>query len=236
MMVDMSHIITDGASMNIVVKDFMHFYKEMDLPRLRIQYKDFSEWQNRNKQISQIKEQEIFWENEFSEEIPVLELPTDYIRPSAQSFEGRSINFEISKEITDELKALTLETGTTLYMALLALYSVFLSKVSGQEDIVIGTPVAGRRHADLEDIIGMFVNTLVLRNSPTGEKKFIDYLYKVKEKVLKALENQDYQYEELVKQISIDRDVSRNPLFDTMFVLQNTELQAVEIPGLRLIT
>ncbi|HLP62188.1 MAG TPA: amino acid adenylation domain-containing protein, partial [Candidatus Deferrimicrobium sp.] len=122
----------------------------------------------------------------------------------------------------------------TLYMVLLATYTLFLAKVTNQEDMIVGSPVAGRRHADLEKIIGMFVNTLAMRNFLPGEKSFSDYLVEVKENTLKAFENQDYPYEDLVERLVTGRDTSRNPLFDTMFVLQNAHIQALEIPGLHL--
>ncbi|MCU0289101.1 MAG: amino acid adenylation domain-containing protein, partial [Acidobacteria bacterium] len=234
LMIDMHHIISDGTSMNIVVKDFMALYQEEDLPKLRVQYKDFSEWQNSEKQKNSIKQQERFWVKEFEGEIPVLELPTDYLRPAVQRFEGSRIHFEIDENSTEVLKKLTVEIDITLYMLLLSIYTVFLSKISNQEDIIIGSPIAGRRHADLENIIGMFVNTLALRNFPSGEKTFCEFLYEVKEKVLKAFENQDFPYEDLVDQLLINRDISRNPLFDTMFVLQNMDIEEINIPCLKL--
>ncbi|MCU0289164.1 MAG: amino acid adenylation domain-containing protein, partial [Acidobacteria bacterium] len=234
LMIDMHHIISDGTSMNIAVKDFMALYQAEDLPKLRVQYKDFSEWQNNEKQKESIKKQEHFWVNEFVGELPILELPTDYVRPAIQSFEGSRIPFEIDENSTEVLKKLTVETDITLYMLLLSIYTVFLSKISNQEDIVIGSPTAGRRHVDLEKIIGMFVNTLALRNFPSGEKTFAGFLYEVKEKTLNAFENQDFQYEDLVECIMKSRDVSRNPLFDTMFVLQNIDISEINIPGLKL--
>ncbi|MDQ1352204.1 MAG: tyrocidine synthetase, partial [Acidobacteriota bacterium] len=221
LMVDMHHIISDGVSVEIMINDFIALYRGAELPAVRVQYKDYAEWQRREKQAEHLLEQEEYWKKEFAGEIPVLELPTDYRRPEVQSFEGNSLNFEMGREIAGALKTLALEAGSTLYMALIALYSTFLTKISGLEDIVIGTPVAGRRHADLEKIIGMFVNTLALRNYPSGEKKFIDFLKEVKKKTLDALENQDYQYEDLVEELAITRDAGRNPLFDALLVLQN---------------
>ncbi|HLP48669.1 MAG TPA: condensation domain-containing protein, partial [Candidatus Kapabacteria bacterium] len=234
LMVDMHHIVSDAFSINIVVNNFMIFYRGEDLPRLRIQYKDFSEWCCSQNQKESLKQQEDFWLNQFAGEIPVLELPIDYLRPTIQSFEGDTINFEIEQETTNALKALKLETGDTLFMILLAIYTIFLAKITNQEDIVVGSPSAGRRHADLENITGMFVNTLALRNYPLGEKTFYHFLQEVKERTLNAFENQDYQYEELVKKIVLTRDGSRNPLFDTMFALLNPISQKIDIPGLNL--
>ncbi|HLP47332.1 MAG TPA: amino acid adenylation domain-containing protein, partial [Candidatus Kapabacteria bacterium] len=234
LMVDMHHIISDGTSMNILVKDFMALYQGKYLSGLQLQYKDFSNWQNIEKQKESIKRQEDFWIKEFAGEIPVLELPVDYPRPAVQSFAGHQIPFEIDKETTGVLKTLALEMGATMYMILLSLYTVFLAKLTNQEDIVIGSPIAGRRHTDLAEIIGMFVNTLALRNYPAGEKKFPDFLEEIKEKTLKAFATQDYPYEDLVERVVIGRDTSRNPLFDTMFALQNMEIAGINIPGLKL--
>ncbi|MGE5343917.1 MAG: amino acid adenylation domain-containing protein [Candidatus Omnitrophota bacterium] len=234
LIVDMHHIISDGTSMNILVKDFMALYEGRNLPSLHVHYKDFSEWQNSERKGGTLKRQEEFWLNEFGGEIPVLELPVDYARPAVQRFEGDHILFEIDQEITSALKHLMLETGATLFMVLLAAYAVFLSKLSGQKDIVIGTSTAGRGHADLETIIGMFINTVALRTYPSGEKPFIEFLYEVKERTLQTFENQDYQYEELTDNVVIKRDPGRNPLFDVLFMLQNFKLQELTIPGLKL--
>ncbi|MGE5342507.1 MAG: amino acid adenylation domain-containing protein [Candidatus Omnitrophota bacterium] len=232
--VDMHHIVSDGTSIGVVLHDFMAFYRGEDLPELRVQYKDFSDWQNREKQTESLTPQEVFWVNEFAGEIPVLDLSVDYPRPSIRSFEGRTVTFEIDQEAASGVNALALDTETTAYMVLLAIYNVFLSKLSGQEEIVIGSPVAGRRHADLEKIVGMFVNTLALRNHPTGEKTFTEFLNEVKERTLTIFENQDYPYEELVERVATNRDTGRNPLFDVMFILQNMTMRSLEIPGLKL--
>ncbi|MGE5343976.1 MAG: non-ribosomal peptide synthase/polyketide synthase [Candidatus Omnitrophota bacterium] len=232
--IDMHHIISDGTSIGLLVKDFMALYRGENLPPLRIQYKDFAEWQQGEKNEATFQSQEAFWLRQFEGEIPVLALPVDNPRPSVQSFEGRSIGFGIDPKVTGALKKWALETGSTMYILLLALYTAFLSKVSGQEDIVVGSPVAGRGHVDLETIIGMFVNTLALRNYPLGEKRFIDFLQEVKDRVLAAFDNQDYQYEVLIEHLEVNRDTGRNPLFDTMFVLQNMDIEAIDIPGLTL--
>ncbi|MCX6578639.1 MAG: amino acid adenylation domain-containing protein [Candidatus Aminicenantes bacterium] len=233
-LVDMHHIISDGMSIEILVGEFSALLTGLELPAIGFRYKDFAAWQCGDKKSKNSREQENYWLKEFADDIPVLDLPTDFGRPLIQRFAGDYINFELSREITGSIKALSLETGTTLYMVLLALYTIFLAKISSREDIVIGTPVAGRRHIDLEKIIGMFVNTLALRNYPLGEKKFTDFLGEIKERTLKGFENQEYQYEDLVEQIAVNRDAGRNPLFDTMFTLQNTTAREIVIPGLKL--
>ncbi|UCH95064.1 MAG: amino acid adenylation domain-containing protein [Candidatus Aminicenantes bacterium] len=221
LLVDMHHIISDGVSNGILVTEFFALYNHRHLPGLRIQYKDFSQWQNSAGVGKNIKTQEDYWLKEFKDRVPILDLPTDHVRPSIQSFEGRTLDFDIPPEYIDELESIASEEGATLYMVLLALINILLSKLSSQEDIIIGTPTAGRRHADLDKIIGMFVNTLALRNYPRGERYFKEFLQEVKTRALEAFENQEYQFEDLVDRVLVNRDISRNPLFDVMFVLQN---------------
>ncbi|WP_139357857.1 condensation domain-containing protein, partial [Clostridium beijerinckii] len=181
LLIDMHHIISDGISMSIMIREFAELYNDKELEPLKLQYKDFSEWQNNFLKSKEMKKQEEYWLNVFSDEIPVLNMPTDYKRPAMQSFEGDSINFELNEEVTLKLRKLIKETGTTMHMVLMSAFNVLLAKYSGQEDIVVGTPVAGRPHADLQNIMGMFVNTLALRNKPEGNKKYIDFLKEVKE-------------------------------------------------------
>ncbi|MCJ8174436.1 amino acid adenylation domain-containing protein [Clostridium botulinum] len=217
LLIDMHHIISDGLSMGILISEFNEIYSGKTLEPLKLQYKDFAAWQNIFLESEEMKKQEEYWSNRFSDEIPVLNMPTDYERPSMQSFEGDSVSFEINEDTTLKLRKLTKETGTTMHMALLSAFNILLSKYSGQEDIVIGTPIAGRPHADLQNIMGVFINTLALRNKPEGDKKYIDFLKEVKENSLKAYENQSYQIEALVEKLDIRGDTSRNPIFDVMF-------------------
>ncbi|MCP5047949.1 MAG: amino acid adenylation domain-containing protein, partial [bacterium] len=234
LMVDMHHIISDGASMQVLINDFTALYTGKQLPLPRLQYKDFAQWQNSSAQKKVIKQQETHWLKQFAGELPALNLPIDYPRPRVQNFEGHSIGFQVSGPEYRALKSLSSTKGVTLYMVLLSIFTIFLSKLSGQEDIVVGTPVAGRRHTSLENIIGMFVNTLSLRNYPSGHKTFIQFLEELKKRTLDSFENQDYQYEDLVEKMDVDMDTSRNPLFDTMFALQNVDIPEVRIPGLKL--
>ncbi len=233
LMIDMHHIISDGVSMGILTKEFIELYDGKELTELRIQYKDFAAWQNELFKSGEIKKQEEYWLKAFDGEVPALSMPTDYQRPSIQSFEGDNINSELNEELTDKLKQIAKETGSTIYMVLLSAYNVLLSKYSGQEDIIIGSPISGRPHADLENIMGMFVNTLAMRNYPESNKTFKEFLVEVKVNSLQAFENQDYQFEELVDKLSITRDLSRNPLFDVMFVMQNIDAGEIQIEGLK---
>ena len=145
------------------------------------------------------------------------------------------MTFTLEASLTAGLRRLAEETGATMYMVLLAAYKVLLSKYTGQEDLIVGTPIAGRAHADVDHVMGMFVNTLALRSYPAGEKTFAGFLEEVKQQTLEAFAHQAYPFETLVEQLDVARDLSRNPLFDTMFVLQNTEMQTLELPGLRVV-
>jgi len=234
LMINMHHIISDGISHEILLKDFISLYKGEKLPPLNFQYKNYSEWQNSEQEKEVIKKQQQYWVNQFKGEIPVIDLPTDFIRPAVQSFEGRTERFEIAHKDTNALKEYALKEDSTLYMVLFAIFNIFLSKISSQEEIVVGTPIAGRRHADLEQIIGIFVNTLALKNHVNGQKTFKDFHQEIKERALQAFDNQDYQYEDLVEQVAVNRDTSRNPLFDVMFILQDVDSPEVEIPGLKM--
>ncbi|EGO65798.1 lichenysin synthetase A [Acetonema longum DSM 6540] len=231
---DFHHIISDGVTAAIFTRELAGLYEGKELPELRIQYKDFAVWQNKLFQTAEFKKQEAYWLQAFAGEPPVLNMPTDYPRPPVRSFKGDLLRFTLDETLTAALNKLAVDSGTTLYMVLLAAYNVLLSKYSGQEDIVIGSPIEGRPYADLHNIIGVFVNTLAMRNYPEGGKRFREFLQEVKDHALQAYQHQDYQFEELVEKLDIPRNLSRNPLFDTMFALQNVNLAALAIGDLRL--
>jgi hypothetical protein len=225
----MHHIISDAVSHDILEKDFMALYNGRDLPRLRLQYKEFSQWQQGERNKETAARQEKYWLNRLPGEIPVLNLPTDYPRPPLQSFTGSVVAFKIDREETKKLKTLT-PGKVTLFMVLLAIYNILLAKICNQEDIIIGIPVMGRRHIDLQAIIGMFVNILALRNFPKAEKTFMEFLTGLKERTLESFENQDYQFDDLVRKIIIKRDMSRNPIFDTVFSFHTGSPEESENP------
>ncbi|MGD2085118.1 MAG: amino acid adenylation domain-containing protein [Candidatus Aminicenantes bacterium] len=234
LVLDRHHIITDGVSHQILVKEFMALYQGEELPALTIQYKDYAEWQNRERKKKTIQQQKAFWLKDFEREIPILNLPTDYPRPPVYTYEGSALDFILDKDETAAMKGLAVKENVTLFMMMLSLLYTLLSRLSGQEDIVIGTPVIGRKNMELQSVMGIFINTLALRNYPTVDKTFRGFLLEVKERTLKAFENQDYQFEDLVDQLAVERDTSRNPLFDLMFVFQNQEEPGPEIPGLKI--
>ncbi|HEX2946047.1 MAG TPA: amino acid adenylation domain-containing protein [Clostridia bacterium] len=233
MLFDMHHIISDGSSMSVLVKEFVSLYKGEVLPELTVQYKDYVAWYDELLKKDFIKKQEQYWFGKLCNELPILNMPTDYLRPSVQSYDGETIRFTTGQDTVDGIKRLCQETNTTPYMVLLATYNILLSKYSGQEEIIVGSPIAGRSHVDLENIIGIFVNTLVFRNHPAGGQRFVDFLSEVKENAIEAYDNQDYPFELLVEKANVTRDLSRNPFFDVMFVLQNMDIAHIKLEGLK---
>jgi tyrocidine synthetase-3 len=232
LIMDMHHIISDGLSLQLFTREFTDLYSGRALAPLRLQYKDYSEWINDrlNSREAEIMKQEEYWLKQFEGKVPVLSLPLDYPRPAIRNFEGLQVTFPLGEVQAYHLQTVAVEKDATLYIVLLALFYVFLAKISGRSNIVVGTPVAGRRHPDLQPIIGMFVNTLALRLRPLGEKTFREFLEEVRNGCLEAFENQDYQFEELVNKLEVERDASRNPLFDVMFTLRTREKKGMGIP------
>lgn len=218
---DIHHIAADGISMNIIFSEIADFYRGWEPEPLGYQYVDFTIWQNDIFNSGKIKPQEDYWLGVFKDEIPVLNLPTDFPRPLEPDIDGASVEFEAGKELTAKLKASASAHRTTTYVVLLAAYNILLSRYTGQGDIVVGTPTAGRPHAELEKIVGMFVNTLPMRNRPCPGKTVGDLLEEVSVNTAAAFENQDYPFEMLVEKLNVERRMNRNPLFDTMFVLLN---------------
>lgn len=219
MLIDMHHIISDGISHEILRAEFDQLMRGEELLELRLQYKDYAHWQNSPEQQKKVEKQEVFWLETLSGELPVLDLPVDFPRPVSRSFEGGSVPFTLDQFRTEGLKKIVVETGATLYMVLLAIYSILLAKISGQDDIIVGSPIAARNHEDLRKIIGMFLNTLAMRNFPGSKKTFMSFLSEVRERTLDAFDNQDYPFENIVEKLDLPRDPSRNPIFDVMFNL-----------------
>jgi amino acid adenylation domain-containing protein len=240
--VDMHHIVSDGTSRVVLTQDFMSLYHGEELEPLRLQYKDFSRWQNHLFEGGAIKAREDYWLGLYPDigEIPRLNFPGDYKRPRVFTFTGNQYRFELDRDDAVKFKVMGKEIGGTLYMNTLAALNALFYKYTGQTDIIIGGVVSGRPHADLEHIIGMFVNTVAMRNRPEGGKSYRAFLKEVIAHSVEAFENQDVQFEELVERLEPQRDLSRNPLFDITMVVQNfdvgevgegPELPVVEMEG-----
>lgn len=235
LVVDMHHIITDGISQELMIRDFLDLYQGKSLPILDLQYKDYAEWQQSPAQQENWKKQQQYWLKQFEDEIPVLNLPTDFSRPLVKDNLGSAVGFELKPELVDAINKLAREEDTTVFVILLAAWSILLSKLSTQEDLVIGTPTAGRNHSDIEQMVGMFVNTLALRCRPEGSLTIVDYLRELQHSTISHFDHQLYQYENLVNDLKLDRDTSRNPLFDVMLVLQNFEVSSFSLPELQIV-
>ncbi|MEE4001910.1 amino acid adenylation domain-containing protein, partial [Tenacibaculum sp. FZY0031] len=223
LLIDMHHIISDGVSHSILLEEFARLYEGEALPEVSLHYKDYAEWQQGSLNSVQRLSDEEYWQNMYASPTSALVLPYDYTRPAIKSDVGLSIDTTIDSDRVEKIRAFIEVTGTTMFMFLLSIHKIVLSRLSGQEDIVIGTPTSGRSHADIEQTVGMFVNTLALRSYPLKDKKFTAYLQEVKELVLSSFEHEGYQYEDLIDRLSIERDTSRNPLFDVMFAYQYVE-------------
>ncbi|MFS1513888.1 amino acid adenylation domain-containing protein [Chengkuizengella sp. SCS-71B] len=229
---DMHHIVSDGLSMVNLTKEFMQIYQGFDLSPLKIQYKDYVEWQTEFLTTDKYEKQEKFWNNSLSGELPVLQLPTDFIRPPVRSGKGDKYEAKLDSQLLSSIKNLALEHETTVYVVMLAVFNILLAKYTKQEDIIVGSPITGRTHSDLKDLIGMFVNTLAMRNEPKESYTFKQFLQKVNRNALQAFENQDVPFEALVEKLNVKRDLSRNPIFDVMFVLQNMGTPSVKFDDL----
>jgi amino acid adenylation domain-containing protein len=232
LMIDMHHIISDGSSTPIFSREFSRLFQGESLPPLRLQYRDFAVWQQRLSRSGLMGQKQEYWQDVFTGDIPVLDLPCDYPRPPVQDFSGDSLTIEAGAELRRALRELEQKSGATLFMTLLAVHSVVMMKYSGKEDMAIGTLTAGRPHAGLDALIGAFITTLALRTRPRKDKRFIDFLGEVKRHCLDAFENQDFPYESLLESLNIKRSRDRNPLFDTMLQVQNMEYSRVAIPGI----
>lgn len=229
---DMHHIISDGLSLSILTTELCKLYNGEELSENKIQYIDYAEWEYKNLKENTLQESKDYWVNQFKDDIPVLNMPTDYSRPAIQSFEGAKVYKTISTNLTEKINSLAKKLDVSNYMLLLACYYVLLSKYTSQEDIVVGTPVVGRNKEELLNMIGMFVNSLPLKNHIKSSMTFDEFLKSVKENSVEALSHQLYPFDELVNNLNITRDNSRNPLFDTMFTYQNNGFTPVKFEGI----
>jgi amino acid adenylation domain-containing protein len=236
----MHHIVSDGWSTGILIREMAALYdafssdRVASLPELPIQYADFAHWQRDWLQGEVLETQLSYWKQQLLGAPPLLELPVDHPRPAVQAFHGAHQSILLPRTVGDGLKALSRKEGVTLFMTLLAAFQVLLHRYTNQEDLVIGTPIANRNRLEIERLIGFFVNTLVLRTDLSGNPSFLELLRRVREVCLGAYAHQDLPFERLVEELHLPRDLSRNPLFQVMFVLQNASPQAVELPGLSL--
>ena len=239
LLISMHHIVSDGWSMGVFWRELGALYGAFSsggsspLPELPIQYADYALWQRRWLRGEALDEQLGYWKEQLAE-LAALELPTDHPRPAVQTHRGARRSLTLPESLTQALKALSRQEGTTLFMVLLGALQVLLSRYSGQEDIAIGTPIAGRTRAETEELIGFFVNTLVMRTDLSGDPGFREVLSRVREVALGAYDHQDLPFEKLVEELQPERDLSRVPLSQVFFALQNMPQEALKLPDLTL--
>jgi amino acid adenylation domain-containing protein/non-ribosomal peptide synthase protein (TIGR01720 family) len=239
LLLTMHHIISDGWSLGILLREFAALYQESaagrpsPFPELLIQYADYACWQRQWLSGEVLERPLAYWKRQL-QGAAALALPTDRPRPAVQTYRGSTYTFDLPVALTESLRGLSRQQGMTLFMTLLAAFQVLLSRYSGQEDLCIGTPVANRSRLEIEPLIGFFANTLVLRTDLSGDPAFVELAKRVREVVLGAQAHQDLPFEKLVEALQPVRDLSYTPLFQAMFSLQRAHLETVEIPGLGL--
>ena len=238
LLITLHHIVADGWSIEIFAREFGTLYSAFvngqpcPLPDLPIQYADFALWQRRYLQGEVLEALLAHWQRTLAGAPPIVTLPTDYPRPAVQTFRGQSASFPVDASTTESLKSLSQQSKVTLFMTLLAAFQVLLSRYSGQDDIVVGSPIANRNRAETAGLIGYFVNILVLRTDLSGNPSFKEVLARVYQVALDAYSYQDLPFEMLVKALQPERSLSHTPLFQVMFVLQNAPTPELHLPNL----
>lgn len=228
----MHHIISDGLSMNILTKEFVSNYQTLakgnvlSLQDLKIQYKDYAQWQTEQFQLEEYKNQLQHWLKKFEGEVPILDLPTDKSRALINAYQGDSVDFIIEKETFSKFKKFCESHSVTVFTGLLSLVKTLLYKYTNQQDITVGTPIGGRIHTDLEDQIGLYINTIPLRTVFDENSDFISLIHKVEQSVIDAQENQLVAFDELVLNLDLKMSRNRHPLFDVWFVLRDNSIEA----------
>jgi len=215
---DMHHSISDRRTMEILMSDLAGLYAGEQLEAKTLEYKDYAVWQQAYLASQNIKLQKDYWKGVLSGELPLLNLRTDRPRGAVQRFDGARLRFHIGKPTTSRLREYSAQHGATLFMTMLAIYNVLLSKYTGQEDIIVGSPVSGRPRREIQDIAGVFINTLPLRNRPRGDLSFSEFYEELCQNTVAALANADYPLERIIADANLPRDAARNPVFDTMLV------------------
>ncbi|MEL6866291.1 MAG: SDR family oxidoreductase, partial [Bacteroidota bacterium] len=219
---DAHHIIFDGISLRKLIREIYSAYEGETLLAPQLSYKDFAAWQNSAAQQERLQEQANYWMEQFKTPPSVLEWPTDKVRPTEYTYRGAYRTFELDHQLTQALKAWSREQEATLFITLLSFYYLLLYRLTGQRDLTLGVPVAGREgQEELKSVIGAFLNTLALRLQVNEEMSFQDFYQQVKQRVVEAFDHQSYPFDRIIEQLHVGRDASRNPMFDVFFVMQN---------------
>ncbi len=238
LLLTLHHIVSDGWSLGVLFRELSALYegfstgKPSPLVELPLQYSDFAVWQRQWLAGEVLERQLAYWKNQLADVSNVLDLPTDRPRPPVQTYRGTRQNLELSQDLTIKLKALSLREGVTLYVTLLAAFQTLLYRYTQRDDILVGSPIAGRNRIEIEGLIGFFVNTLVLRTDLSGDPSFRELLGRVREVALDAYAHQDLPFEKLVEELHPQRNLSHSPLFQVMFAFQNVPMTELSLTGL----
>ncbi|WP_127087744.1 amino acid adenylation domain-containing protein, partial [Dulcicalothrix desertica] len=233
LLINLHHIISDGWSIGVLIKEIAAFYQNKSLPQLPIQYADFARWQRQYLQGDILQNQLNYWRHQL-DNISVLNLPTDRPRPEVATYKGARKFLQLPSNLSQALKTLSKQEGVTLFITLLTAFQTLLYRYTQQDDIVIGSPIANRNRSEVEGLIGFFVNSLVLRTDLSGNPTFKELLYRVREVALGAYQHQDLPFEKLVELLHPERNLNQNPLFQVVFAMQNAPQSTLELPGLTL--
>ncbi len=233
---DGHHAVLDAVSIEVLLRDLAAFYNEEELPEQEIRYRDYSNWQNGEAFAALIAGSEAYWRGQFASPVAPLNLPLSFPRPAVRNFEGRTLRFSLDDDTYASLQRLARENDATMYMCLLTCICAWLRRITPNDEFVVGCPIAGRTQPELAEVVGMFVNTLALRCPVDSKQSWLQLLAVVKERVLQGSEHQLYPFEELVEAVLPERDLSRNPLFDVMFALQNAASGTLSVDGAEIST
>ena len=217
----MHHLISDGWSVDVILGDLVRLYSGSALPPLSIQYKDYAKWQLETQGEKEYHDSKKYWISRFSDDVASLEIPTRFKRTQSKTVNGKTFHYEFGKETSKRLRQFSKQNDCSLFITALAIVKVLFYRYTGQNDITVGTAIAGRNHKDLENQVGFYVNTLPLRTRVSGELSFVDLVREVRRTCLDAYEHGQYPFEELINELHINRDMSRNPLFDVLVEMQN---------------
>ena len=239
LLMNMHHIISDGWSVGIIIRDLIELYRAQTqnrpahLPPLTVQYADYAWWQRELMSGIRLQNELRYWEEQFKDVPALLELPYDRPRPPVQSFKGKRLSFELNDTLSDSLFKLAGKLETTPFTLLLAAFELLLHRYSGQKTVLVGTPVANRNHREIENVVGFFVNTLVIRADFRDDLSFIDFLKQIKHRSNEAFAHQELPFEKIVDSLHIERNLSHNPLFQVMFAYQPPLMEKMDMAGLR---
>nr|WP_154888204.1 condensation domain-containing protein [Paenibacillus xylanexedens] len=233
---DVHHLVSDGVSMNILMEDFVSLYLGKNLEVVSHSYQDYIFWQQSKEGLQIFDEQERFWLEHLKGKLPVLDMPMDYSRPDIREGTGDEVGIDLDSALTSQVREKAMAEGVTTFTFLFAVYALLLHKFSGQEDIIIGTPTSGRSRSEWERVVGMFVNTLALRVKPKQDQTFKEFLHSVREIIHNALNYQSYPFELIAQKAEYSHDINRNPVFDTMFIMQNNKSNIMNIDNLSFVS